>query len=65
MADIRMTTQKQVRESFWANFPRYERKSGFTQNDYPADVRMLFCDFVEDLARDGDITESLAQRVTL
>jgi hypothetical protein len=63
-----ITTQKDVRRAFWGAFcvdgvPREFR--GKSQNELPTDVRMAFCDFVEQLARDGTITETLAQRVTL
>ena len=63
------TTQDQVREAFWAdaglrlgNF-RYTKSK--RQNEYPTDVRVAFVDYVESLARDGQISEKLAQRVTL
>ena len=65
MADFRMTTNKAVRESFWNNNWRLIRFNGRTHNSYSADVRMAFCDHVDMLARDGEISESLAQRATL
>lgn len=68
MSDIRMTTQSAVRESFWHNCGSRlaaSRIKGKTQNDYPADVRMAFVDYVDMLALDGDITDSLANKVTL
>lgn len=40
----------------------YRRK---VQNEYPADTRMAFVDYVDSLARSGDISEALAGRVTL
>ncbi len=63
-----MKTQAEVRRSFWLTFcvegcPREFR--GKSQNDLPVDVRMAFCDYVEHLARNGDITETLAAKVTL
>ena len=63
-----MKTQWEVRSAFWLTFwvdgcPREYR--GKSQNDLPVDLRMMFCDFVESLVRDGTITESLAQKVTL
>ena len=68
MADVRMTTQAAVRDSFWHNcgsrIAGYYVK-GRRQNDYPADVRMAFIDYVDALQKDGDITEALAYRVTL
>lgn len=61
------TTQKQIRESFWESFPQYasERRARKTQNDYKCDIRMTFCDYVESLRRDGQISEKLAYNVTL
>jgi hypothetical protein len=63
-----MTTQAAVRDSFWHNcgsrLADYYIK-GRRQNDYPAIVRCAFVDYVDMLAKDGDISEALAQRVTL
>lgn len=63
-----MKTQTQIRDAFWSTFfvdgkPREYR--GKTQNQLPADVRMQFVDYVDQLAREGTITEALAGRVTL
>ena len=61
------TTQKQVREAFID----YADETGLTvyrskrQNDQPCDTRCAFVDFVDSLARNGGISESLAARVTL
>lgn len=65
-----MTTQKQVREAFWQGWtPELRRAVGMRhrkrQNDYPADVRQEWVEFVDMLARDGHISEELASRVTL
>ena len=70
-----MTTQKQVRDAFWnewvnggttyAERVARRRIPHRTQNDLPTDVRVAFVDFVDRLARDGEITEALAARVTL
>ncbi len=60
-----MKTQKEIRKSFWESHPEYKRKGRQSQNDYPADIRMAFCDHVDSLARNSEITESLAGRVTL
>lgn len=59
------TTQQQLRAAFWEHHPQFTRKPGKTQNDYPADVRMTWVDWIESLARDGQISEGLAQRATL
>lgn len=63
-----MKTQREIRDAFWLTFnvegkPR--RFYGKTQNELPADVRAAFVDFVDYLAREGTISESLAARVTL
>jgi hypothetical protein len=66
-----MTTQKQVRDSFWdmlgevvPNLAK-QRRSQLRQNDYCTDIRVSFVDYVDSLQKQGEITESLAQRVTL
>ena len=68
------TTQAQIRAAFWAAFPELPRRMvkaapglyrRATQNEYPADTRCAFVDFVDALARDGAISEALAGRVTL
>ena len=63
-----MTTQREIRDAFWLTFfvegkPR--RFYGKTQNELPTDLRCAFVDFVDQLHRNGVITEALASRVTL
>lgn len=66
-----ITTQKQLREEFWAAHPSLDhqaRAAGIRskrQNHQCATVRLSFCDFVDRLQRNGDISEALAFRVTL
>jgi hypothetical protein len=62
-----MTTQKEVRETFWANNPeiKNEYRKTYRQNDYRCDIRCMFVDYVDYLIRSGVISENLAQRVTL
>jgi hypothetical protein len=66
-----MTTQKQIRRAFWEAFPHLEeqaRAAGILarrQNHHCATVRCTFVDFVDSLARSGQIPEALASRVTL
>lgn len=60
------TTEAQVRRAFWQGFPsghpwRKKNRDG----DYCTDCRVEFVDFVDHLAREGVISERLAQRVTL
>ena len=59
-----MTTQKQVREAFWQAFPDLSRKRG-RDGDYLTDTRVTFVDYVDNLSRNGEISEKLAHRVTL
>ncbi len=71
MREYTMTTQKEVRAAFWVGWtPALKAAAGIkrgmrTQNDYPADVRMEWVDFVDMLQKDGHISEALAARVTL
>ena len=62
-----MTTQAQVRNAFYEfckelNIKVYKSKR---QNDQPCDTRCAFVDFVNNLAKSGEISEQLAQKVTL
>ena len=69
-----MTTQKQIRAAFWAAHPTADRRrypardwtrEDNSSRDYCTDTRCAFVDFVDHLARCGEITETLAQRATL
>jgi len=66
-----MTTQKQIRSSFWAANPDFEfqaREAGIFskgQNAQCATVRCEFVDYVDCLAKSGQISQKLANRVTL
>lgn len=64
------TNQKQVRAAFWeAGYPNVSKRkirdySGKgTMHD--TDTRCAFVDFVDMLCRNGEISETLAERVTL
>lgn len=66
-----MTNQKQIRAAFWNAHPDFEfqaREAGIfskPQNYHCATVRCAFVDFVDSLARNGEISEKLAFRATL
>lgn len=66
-----ITNQKDLRSAFWQAYPDYEfqaREAGIfskSQNHHCATVRCAFVDFVDSLARSGQISEKLANRVTL
>ena len=53
-----MKTITEVRRAFWAAHPLLLRKK-------TVDTRCAFVDFVDCLARNGQITDALANRVTL
>ena len=57
--------EDEVRAAFWEAHPQYTEVDGQTQNDYPTDVRVAFCDYVDYLQKDGQISEELAGEVTL
>lgn len=66
------TTQKQIRGDFWQAYESAEGISKRRIRDYSGtglmhntDTRCAFVDFVDMLARDGYISEALANRVTL
>jgi len=66
-----LTNQKQVRAAFWEAHPSFDhqaREAGIRskrQNEHCATVRCAFVDFVDMLHRDGQISDALANRVTL
>lgn len=66
----RLTTQKAVRQEFWATHPYLSRKKvrdwerQFT-SQWCCDTRCAFVDFVDYLSKDGSISQSLADKVTL
>jgi hypothetical protein len=68
------TNQKQLRALFWATFPDLPRRRyrySWRQSDktaelvYPTDTRVTWCDWLDELERDGDISPALAARATL
>lgn len=62
-----MTTQAQVRASFWEAHPQFksEFRTRKKQNEYKTDIGCSFVDHVEHLRTNEEITQALAQRVTL
>ena len=61
------TSQAVLRRQFWLDHPslRPQYRSAKRQNEYPTDTRMAWCDYVEAMARDGNISDALAGRATL
>ena len=68
---FKIKTERQLRKEFWkfmkASFPELakEYKRNKRQNEYCADIRCMFVDFVDYLARHRFITQELANDVTL
>lgn len=62
-----MKTISEVRNAFWRDYPEFKSlyRVGKRQNDYNTDIRTTFVDYVDSLARDGQISDKLANKVTL
>lgn len=58
-----ITTQAELRRRFWNDNGILSRKK--INGDYCTDTRCEWVAFVDMLARDGIISEALAQRATL
>lgn len=64
-----ITTQKEVRALFWATHPEADPKKITDYSGkgkmHKTDTRCMFVEFVDDLEKSGQISQALAQRVTL
>lgn len=71
-------TLSELRAQFWEQHPHFRRKTVSkvssngkpfykyaSQNDYPADVRMAWVFFIDNMQRNGEISEALACKATL
>lgn len=58
---------KEIRTSFWDSYPEFKNdfRTRKKQNDYRVDIRIAFVDYVENLRRNGQITENQAKNITL
>lgn len=67
----KIKTITEVRRSFWDMLRQFnpilaaEYRTGKRQNAYITDIRVLFVDYVDQLHRSGEISDKLAQKVTL
>ena len=65
----RITTQKALRKEFWATFPDLPRKKITDYSGkgkmYCTDVRVTFCDWLDALSKNGDVSQELVERATL
>ena len=65
-----ITNQKRLRQVFWLEHPELKPLHKRTikmgdHKDYPTDVRVSFCDWLDSLHRDGIVSDKLAQNATL
>jgi hypothetical protein len=62
-----MKTLTKLRESFWQTHPEYAEsfRKTYRQNQYGDTIRAAWVDYVDNLERDGIISEKLAERATL
>ena len=65
----RITTQAELRRAFWQTFPNLSRKrvKDFegTGKMYVCDTRCAFCDWIDNLNYNGEISDGLMNKVTL
>ena len=62
-----MKTVTEVRNAFWASHEEFqsEFRKTWRQNRYNATIRSSFVMFVDNLHRDGQISDNLKNRATL
>ena len=60
-----ITTQKALRNEFWYQHPQHKRVSGWTQNDYKTDVRVAWCEWIDDMYQSDQISKGLVERAAL
>ena len=64
-------TQAQVRKNFWQTLKNIapelyaKGKRSKRQNEQITDIRIQFCEYIQHLRQDGDITEKQANNYTL
>jgi hypothetical protein len=64
-----ITTQRELRREFWRQHPKLSRRKipNYSGNGtmHVTDTRCAWCDWLDAMARNGEISDSLAQRATL
>ena len=64
-----ITTQRELRKAFWQQFPNLQRKkiTNYSGNGtmHVTDTRVTWCDWLDGLSKNGEISQELAQRATL
>lgn len=64
---MKITTASAVRASFWSQHPQFApmRDIRKTQNDYPAEIRCAWCDYIDQMHKSGLVSDELAWEVSL
>lgn len=67
MKTQRITSQKTIREEFWATHTEFSSQYNKTKRikDYSEDIQSAWIMYIDSLEQQGFITEKLANRVTL
>jgi hypothetical protein len=64
-----ITNQRELRRQFWEEHPHLQRKKipNYSGNGtmYVTDTRCTWCDWVDAMSCNGQISQELAQRATL
>ena len=64
-----ITTQRELRRQFWADHPELSREKIKNYNGtgrmYPTDTRCAWCDWLDAMKKDGQISDALASRACL
>lgn len=65
----RITNQKDLRKEFWRQNPGLDRRKipNFSGNGrmHVTDTRVAWCDWLDAMSKNGEISQELAQRATL
>ena len=64
-----ITTQKELRRAFWQQHPTLQRRkiTNYSGNGkmHVTDTRCAWCDWLDAMSRNNEITQDLAERATL
>lgn len=58
------TTQRELRRAFWEQFPNLDSNK-YNDKYYCTETRCAFVDWIDNLQKSNQISEALAERVTL
>jgi hypothetical protein len=60
-------TISEIRSAFWESHPEFiaDYRTKKRQNDYKADIRTAFCDWLDSIHKDGLVSDRLRESATL